>query len=521
MTTTQTENVMTIHYRIVRDTYHDSVQLMRIANDVAGMNGVTHAEAVMGTPSNRETVVDSGRLTSADLTDVGTDDLILVAEATDEATAADAVDEMAEKLTAHTDDPSHEQGAIAPKSIRQATADAENPRLALISVPGEYAAREAWKALRDGLDVCLFSDNVSLEDERKLKVAARERDCLVMGPDCGTAIVDGHPLGFANDVTEGSVGVISASGTGLQAVTSRVSRRGGGISQAIGTGGRDLSADVGGITTCSALVELDADPETEVIVLLSKPPSDTAVDAVSRTVAECSTPVIAHFQGYTRDHEEMHTTASLATTADAALEAAGIDPPPAESRLDEQAFESAVSELDGEQTYVRGLFTGGTLCTEAALILSETIDPVRSNVGIGDPVADPRSPDGHAVIDIGTDALTTNRPHPMIDPTLRNECLERALEDPTVGVLLCDVVLGYGAHEDPAGEVATVVAEADTETVVVASVCGTDGDPQHRSSQIASLESAGIYVAESNAAAARLATAAGGVLASEPEEGSE
>src|SRR4030095_10708603 len=122
---------------------------------------------------------------------------------------------------------------------------AEDADIALISVPGDYAAAEALKALAQGLNVMLFFDNVAIADERAIKLYARARTLLVMGPDCGTAIVNGVPLGFANVVRRGDIGLVAASGTGLQEVTCRIHNLGGGISQAIGTGGRDLK-DAGG-----------------------------------------------------------------------------------------------------------------------------------------------------------------------------------------------------------------------------------------------------------------------------------
>jgi len=513
---------MITYHEIVSDTYHDSVQLMRIASDVTDDAAVRDAQAVMGTPANQETLLDAGRLTEAELADVGPDDLILVAAADEEAAAKAAVTDMATKLTEHSDSAASEDNeTLRPRSVRRATADSANPQVAMISVPGEYAAREAWKALDEGLDVCIFSDNVSIEHERKLKQAAHERDQLLMGPDCGTAIVDGVPFGFANAVADGSIGIAAASGTGLQAVSSRVSRRGGGISHAIGTGGRDLSAEVAGLTTRMAITALDEDPATSVIVVLSKPPSEPALQALQAPLSACSTPVLAHFQGENADYDGMQTTHTLADTADSALELAGYEPSSPEQLLDGEAFEAALDEAAADSEWIRGLFTGGTLCTEAALRVADTVSSVHSNVGVGTCITDSVSPSGHALVDLGADTLTEGRPHPMIDPTLRNEYLETALHDDTVGLVLLDLVLGYGAHDDPAGEVANVLEDHETDTVVLASVCGTDDDPQNRGAQIATLEEAGVFVVESNAAAAdRAAQAAKRFSTRRLEEGS-
>ena len=509
---------MITQYRIIHDTYQDSVQLMRVASDVSEISGVSNAEALMGTPSNRERLVESAQLTTEELEDVGPDDVLLIAEAPDDHTATEAVEAMASKL--HTaESPANETSEMKPQSIRRAAGDMANPQVASISVPGEYATKVAWNALHEGLHVHLFSDNVPLADEKALKTTAQEMDRLVMGPDCGTAIVDGHPFGFANEVSSGSIGLVAASGTGLQAVSSRISRRGGGISQAVGTGGRDLTEHIEAKTTQTALNMLDDDPETDVIVIISKPPSDAAVEAVSASLEDAKTPVIAHFQGTTKNYDNVQMTETLADTADIALEQSGIEPSVTDSRLPDSQLKTAVNSLSAEKRWVRGLFTGGTLCTEAALTLAESGKQIQSNVGIGEPVSDPASPSGHAVLDLGTDDLTAGRPHPMIDLTLRNNLFRQALEDPSVGIIILDVVLGHGAHEDPAGALANVLDTTESDSLVIASVCGTDEDPQHRTSQIETLETAGIFVAESNATAARHVADAISNSTSHPVEG--
>ena len=493
---------MTAQHRVISDTYHDSGQLMRIASDAVDTTAADDAEAVMGTETNLATLRESGWLDAGALDGVGPDDLVMAATASDPADASAALDQMVADLEAGGDDGPSDGGRPAPRSIRQARANAPHADLALVSVPGDYAVYEAWTALHEGLHVHLFSDGVSRADERALKEFASAEDRLLMGPDCGTAIIDGRPLGFANEVPEGRVGVVSASGTGLQAVTSRLARRGAGVSQAVGTGGRDLSAAVEGLMTRTALRRLDADDATSVIVVLSKPPSAAALDAVTETVAECDTPVVAHFQGIETDSDVMATAGTLAATADKALSIldANVD-----SSAGETADDGGVSVGDSAGELLRGLFVGGTLCTEAALIARDSLGTVSSNVGVGDSLSDPLSPAGHAFVDFGTDELTDGHPHPMIDPSLRTERLAAALGDDRTGAVLLDVVLGHGSHPDPAAAVADVVADADAETPVVASVCGTDADPQTRSAQVQTLQDAGVRVAESNAAAARIA----------------
>ena len=502
-------------YRVISDTYYDSVQLMRVVSDVTESMPVETADAVMGTPANRDRLQEAGTLPAEAVDSVGPDDLLVTASAPDADDAQAAIGEMVAMLDQNRADSDTDDPEVAPKSIRRARAETGNADLALVSVPGEYAGMEAWNALRKGLHVHLFSDDVPVKVERDLKEAAREKDRLLMGPDCGTAILDGLPLGFANEVPDGPVGVVSASGTGLQAVTCRLARRGVGVSQAIGTGGRDLSDAVEGLTTRTALARLDDDDSTGVIVLLSKPPAESAVAAVAESIRACSTPVVVHFQGADASAAPGDATGAetLASTADRAISVADLsaDDPPSESA------ESKVRPTSGE--YIRGLFTGGTLCAEAALLAASEGGAVQSNVGIGTSL-DRSSADGHTFVDFGADDLTDGRPHPMIDPSLRNEHLEAALAEDSAAVVLLDVVLGYGAHDDPAGAVADVVAGVESETPVVASVVGTEADLQSRSEQIRRLEDAGVVVAESNVDAARLAARATSLGDSRIEEGS-
>jgi len=508
--------IVPTHYRVVSDTYYDSVQLMRVVSDVTESMPVENAGAVMGTPANRDRLQEAGTLTAEAVDGVGPDDLVVTASAPDADDAQAAIDEMVAMLDQNRTDSDTDDPGVAPKSIRRACANAGSADLALVSVPGEYAGLEAWNALREGLHVHLFSDDVPVEVERDLKEAARGKDRLLMGPDCGTAIIDGLPLGFANEVPDGPVGVVSASGTGLQAVTCRLARRGVGVSQAIGTGGRDLSEAVEGLTTRTALARLDDDDSTGVIVLLSKPPAESAVAAVAESIRACSTPVVVHFQGADASAAPGGATGAetLASTADRAISVADLsaDDPPSES-----VGSKLGSTGDGE--YIRGLFTGGTLCVEAALLAAREGAAVQSNVGIGTAL-DWSSADGHTFVDFGADDLTDGRPHPMIDPSLRNEHLEAALAEDSAAVVLLDVVLGYGAHDDPAGAVADVVAGVESETPVVASVVGTEADLQSRSEQIRRLEDAGVVVAESNVDAARLAARAASLGDSRIEEGS-
>ena len=350
-----------------------------------------------------------------------------------------------------------------------------------------------------GLHVMIFSDNVPIEDEAALKREARERRLFVMGPDCGTAIIGGVPLGFANVVPRGDIGIIGASGTGIQEVSCLIAHAGRGISHAIGTGGRDLKAEVGAITTLMAIDALDADDRTKHVVLISKPPAASVARSVLDRVAKSAKPFTICFLGASDFAlpANARSAATLKATADIVLGGSAASP----------AKAPPLRRLDGGRL-VRGLFAGGTLCSEAQIIFRQAGLPVLSNVPV--PGASPMAgtQDGHVMIDLGDDEFTRGRPHPMFEPGVRDAPLAEALADPRVGLILLDIVLGYGGHLDPAGHLAAFLAGRDRRAIIVASVCGTDADPQPRDSQVQKLVEAGVIVADSNAAATEAAIAA-------------
>jgi succinyl-CoA synthetase alpha subunit len=384
--------------------------------------------------------------------------------------------------------------------------------LALISTPGEYAAAEAFKALSLGLNVMLFSDNVELKDEIALKRFAQERDLIVMGPDCGTAIINGIPLAFANVVRRGIIGVVGASGTGLQQVTCLVDRWGGGISQAIGTGGHDLHRDVGGISMLQGLKALAADPSTSVIVLISKPPSPEVAGKVLEAAGSAGKAVVVNFLGADPDPVRGGNLYPAETLEDAAAAAVALADGKTPKAVN--VTPSSIAPLVPGQRYVRGLYSGGTFCYEASLLLKKKLGQINSNTPVepGDRLSDVWTSRKHTVIDLGDDLFTRGRPHPMIDHRLRNERLIKEASDPEVAVILLDIVLGYGSHPDPAAEMVPVIqkardlaSDAGRHLAVIAFVCGTAADPQNLSRQETALREAGVILAQSNAQAVRMA----------------
>ena len=482
--------------------YFDSVFLMRISQELEGLPGVHQAVVAMGTGANVDNLRSAGF--TLDVT-TSPQDLIVAIDAETE-DASDAARERLEALLAGSSEEGETHGE-RPSSLREALEADPSANLALISVPGDYAAREAHQALRQGLHVMLFSDNVSVEDEIALKDEAIERGLLMMGPDCGTAILNGKPLGFANACRSGTVGIVGASGTGIQEISSLVHRLGGGISQAIGTGGRDLSSEVGGRMTIFGIGALADDPDTEVIVVISKAPAPAVADAVIAGLARAEKPGVVHFvtaeprpkEGRIEFAETLEEAATLACTA------AGIDV---------AASAEAVNVLDPTAGRVRGLYCGGTLCQEAWSLMNKAGIDVRSNVAAdrAKKIHPEEQIAGHVLWDLGDDAFTIGKPHPMIEPSLRDERVAIAGSDPEIGIVLVDCVIGYGAHVDPARSLAEATrsameaSKADGRTLaVLASVTGTELDPQNASEQRKTLEDEGVVVAQSNAAAVRMA----------------
>lgn len=478
-----------------RGFYLDSVALMRLSADLAGLPGIEGATAMVGTPSNLDIMRDA-RLLAPPGERAGPNDLVLAVRAADRETAESALSRARsalEREIAPGDD-----AEWRPRTLDGALDRMPDSNLVLVSTPGEYAAREARRALDRGLNVMLFSDNVSIESERVLKERAHSLGLLVMGPDCGTAYIAGTPLAFANVVPRGRVGVVAASGTGLQEVAVLLARAGAGISHGIGVGGRDLSDAVGGVSTLDAIELLASDAGTDHLILVSKPPGPRTAGRVFERLAaagKASTAVV--FGG-----EEMETPPAgvvLIPTLKAAVERAtgrAIAPEFGAGAIARREAE----RLSPGRHMLRGLFCGGTLATEAHSVLSAA--------GL-DFVADQESPGSnrpHTVLDLGADEYTVGRPHPMIDPAPRTEKLREVLADSEVAVVLLDLVLGLGAHSDPARSVCDAIRDVDGEgPVVVASVCGTREDPQDSERQSAMLAGAGVVIAPSNADAAAVA----------------
>ena len=488
-------SVLANHVR--RGFYLDSVALMRISRSIAAMEGIEAAALMIGTPANRA-LLESSALLDREADRAAANDLIIAVRAGDASALALALDH-AEALLDHPRAPDERRAVSSTRRLGTARKQLGTANLALVSVPGEFAAREARLALLAGMNVVLFSDNVAIGDEIALKRLARERGLLMMGPDCGTCLIGGVPIAFANAVARGPIGIVSASGTGLQEVSTLIARGGGGVAHGIGVGGRDLSAEVAGMSTLAAIDALEGDPAVERIALISKPPAAAVIDRVLERIGTSRKSFVVCFMG----------------CADLALPANAVQAPSLRAAAERclghaisaDWLSAATQGKISSQGTIRGLFCGGTLCAEAQGIALAAGLAVGSNAPVpGARLASVPPPHEHVMLDLGDDDYTRGRPHPMIEPEARSDLVEQSLSNPQVSVLLVDVVIGYGAHPDPAGVLAgALLRSKGRRAQIVASVTGTEQDPQCYSAQRRTLGEAGVVVAPSNAHAAELA----------------
>jgi len=504
---------------VMKNRFYDSVFLMQISTKVKEQYGVDRISVLMGTEANKAVIRESGLLEEEGMAATPSD-LIIAVKTETQAQIEQSVKKVQEMLEVQEVKKISDESQQNPRTVEGAARLLSGSNVVLISLPGPYVTFEAKKALTAGLNLMIFSDNVPLADEIELKYMARDRGLLVMGPDCGTAILKGKALGFANIVKAGPVGIVGASGTGIQQATVLLARQGVGITHAIGTGSRDLSKEVGGITMLTGLRALAEEDETEVILLISKPPHPEVAAMIVEEAKNAGKPVIINFirgnlEEIKGDNIECAATLEEAVRKTVAL----VKDELCTSRFFdekltvvlERAYEGWKS-LTGPARYIRGLYSGGTLCEEALIILNNLLGKVYSNTKVfPDAVlSDARKSIDHSLVDLGDDEFTRGTPHPMIDYTLRKErMLEEALDE-DVAVMLLDVVLGYGSHADPASELVPVIEKIrhkreNRPILFVASIIGTDEDPQDFQKQKTALERAGVIILPSNAQAARFA----------------
>ncbi|MCD8858572.1 acyl-CoA synthetase FdrA [Staphylococcus gallinarum] len=488
-----------LHTIIKENTYQDSIVLMLLSNKLSAIEGVNKVSIMMGTPANKDIFKSSG-LGTAELENAKPNDIVIVIDTEDAAKVEEVDQEVEAELKGKAESNDQEQKHNEASNWSRALELANNPNLALISIPGQYAAMEAENALNHNLNVFMFSDNVAKEDETRLKNLAHEKGLLVMGPDCGTGIIHGLPLAFTNIVNEGDIGIVGASGTGIQEVTTSIDREGKGVTNAIGTGGRDLSSEVGAITMLDSIKALNQDPTVKVITVISKPPAKEVEEQVLNVLRNIEKPVVTLFLGAKPTYTEtnIYHAYTLEEAARVSVQLSNGETPNFKPRL----FENISANLTAKQDGIKGFYSGGTLASEAAMLVKDTLGDLSSG----------ETPEGfaykggnHEIIDLGDDIYTQGKPHPMIDPSKRIEMLETSSDDPATAVIMLDNVIGYGSHDDMANELAPTIqkilnkVKADGRSLVVlATVVGTEHDYQGYQAQIETLKAAGAIVCDTN-----------------------
>ena len=502
---------------VKKGSYHDSVVLMLLTNHISAMQGVNKVSIMMATPANKDIFKQSG-LDTEELLAAGANDMVVVADIDNENTMniiENEIDAYFKKQNTQN------QQTESVKSWDKALEKMPNADMAVISIAGAYAALEANRALDESMNVFMFSDNVTIEDEKKLKQKAHEKGLVVMGPDCGTGIIQSVPIAFTNKVNSGKIGIIGASGTGIQELTTIIDRLGEGVKNAIGTGGRDLSSEIGGITMMDTINAMEQDDSIKVMIVISKPPAKAVREMISNRLSAFKKPVVTLFLGEKPEYHEQgfyhaYTLDEAARLAVNFVRNEDINTCVVSAETPENAFDKS------ENKTIKAYYSGGTLAGEAAMLIKDALNldtPPEKAEGFM------LKHGGHIVVDLGDDVYTQGKPHPMIDPAKRIECMQEAIDDKSTGVILFDIMLGYGSHEDMAGALLPTINElkqkAENEgrkLFFIATVCGTRHDYQGYDEAVNKLKNAGVIVCETNKLASQMAIRAIGLDFSEPEK---
>ena len=483
---------------INKNTYQDSVVLMLLTNEISAIEGVNKVSIMMGTPANKDIFASSG-LRTAELEEASANDMAIVIDADSDEVVENVLVEVEEFLARQSSGAGDGESEKTIRSWEAALKELPEANLAIVSVPGVYAASVANRALDEDLNVFIFSDNMEENDELKLKEKAREKGLLCMGPDSGTGVINSVPIAFTNNINPGRIGIVGASGTGIQEVTTIIDRLGEGVTNAIGTGGRDLSETVGGITMLSAIATLAEDDNTDVITIISKPPAESVRNKIMNYIRTIDKPIVTMFLGEKPEyHEEnlyhAYTLEEAARISVDLLKKQEVKPFQGDTSIKAEKVEDGLT--------IKAFYSGGTLAGEAAMLINES---VYADADMKTEEGYMFKRDGFEVIDLGDDKYTQGKPHPMIDPTVRVEFMEKAMEDKSTSVILFDLVLGYGSHEDMANALAPSIEKLKTQAKAenraihfVTTICGTNRDPQNYANQKKIMEEAGVVVCDTN-----------------------
>ncbi|SJZ52120.1 FdrA protein [Pilibacter termitis] len=488
---------------IKKNSYQDSVVLMLLTNKINELDAVKRVSIMMGTPANKDIFIAAG-FDTPEMKEASANDMVIMLELENGGNEKEVLEKVDEYLLKQQDGEGVREENV--NSWEKALKKAKNASVALFSIPGAYVPLEVEKALHHGLHAFIFSDNVPVEEELRLKKLAHEKGLLVMGPDCGTGILHTLPLAFTNNIRAGKIGIVGASGTGIQEVSTLIHRYGQGVSNAIGTGGRDLSSEVGAISMIDAIVALNEDVNVDTIVVISKPPAKEIKEKVMKLLHAISKPVVTIFIGEKPSFHEknIYQAYTLEETAQLATKIQNHEP----VQYTPRSPEKLNVKLTNEQVGIRGFYAGGTLAYEASMLLKDALvlEEVEHKEGVMLQTSE------HSIIDLGDDIYTNGKPHPMIDPENRIGKIKEIVNDSTVATVLFDIVLGYGAHKNMAECLAKVIKEVQEtlalqkrEVAFIGVIVGTDLDVQGMETQKKILEEVGVTVCENNTQAVQTA----------------
>ncbi|MCL5730055.1 MAG: hypothetical protein M1165_00620 [Candidatus Pacearchaeota archaeon] len=443
---------MVVENIVLKDRFMDSVYLMSVSNELKGLDGIIETSLMMGTPNNLE-ILKSSRLLNEKGEAARPNDLVIAIKAKDKSVVNSTLKAMDAILTRK-----ESSAAVKDSSVChdiESAGKALGGGLVFISLPGPFVKREAMKALKAGNHLMIFSDNVTLEEELEIKNFAKRKGLLVMGPDCGTAIIGGKALGFANAIRSGKIGIVGAAGTGIQEVSVLIDRLGEGISHALGTGGRDLSKEIGGITMLQAMDFMLEDKKISVIVLISKPPSEEVAKKILSKAKKSGKPFVVNFIGEKSSKKTDGNLHFAETLEEAAVKAVSLLKGKSAGDFENESFEAIAGserkKLGKGKKYLRGIYSGGTLCQEAILVLKKAGREIYSNISKDKnfKLKDSNKSEKDSLVDIGEDEFTRGIPHPMIDNTLRCKRILQEASDSKVGLLLPESHAVYHNPADP------------------------------------------------------------------------